>query len=281
MRMLVIAVSGLALLYLLVLLAAWRWQERVVWQPPATVLEVDRGTRRIDYTSADGQPLYAYLVGDPARARGLVIAFHGNADLAARLVAWGAEVHARTGWAVLLPEYRGYGGLSGTPDYPASHRDALAAYRVARETLVVDASRIAIHGHSLGSAVATELAADHPPAVLVLVSPFTSAREMAGAFRPFPISPMWGLIGRVKFDTKEKVASLPSAVWVAHGERDMIIPVRMGRAVHAAARSKGELLLVRGAGHNDVELAGGDAYWSWLQRALGAADVSPAGSGAS
>lgn len=281
MRILVLAIAAAGLFYVVLLLVAWRWQERIVWQPPAAVLQVDRETRRIDYASSDGQPLYAYLLGDPARAPGLLIAFHGNADLAARLVPWAAEVHRRTGWAVLLPEYRGYGGLSGSPDYPASHRDALAAYTVARETLDVDSSRIAIYGHSLGSAVATELAADHPPAALVLISPFTSARDMAGAMRPFPVSPLWGLIGRVKFDTKEKVASLPSPVWVAHGERDMIIPVRMGRAVHAAARSRGELLLLSGAGHNDVELTGGEQYWSWLKRALASPDVSPAGSGAS
>lgn len=281
MRILVLAVAAAALLYAVLLFVAWRWQERVVWQPPAAVLQVDREVRRIDYASADGQPLYAYLLGDPGVAPGLLIAFHGNADLAARLVRWASEVHRRTGWAVLLPEYRGYGGLSGTPDYPASHRDAQAAYRVARETLAVDSSRIAIYGHSLGSAVATELAAQYPPSALLLISPFTSARDMAGAMRPFPVSPLWGLIGRVKFDTKEKVASLPAPVWVAHGQGDMIIPARMGQAIHAAARTRGELLLLPGAGHNDVELVGGEQYWSWLERALAAPVVSPAGSGAS
>ena len=281
MRVVLTSAGILLAAWLLVVVVAWRWQERIVWQPPATVLQVDRATRRVDYASSDGQPLYAYLLGEPARAPGLLIAFHGNADLAARLVPWAAEVHRRTGWAVMLPEYRGYGGLAGTPGYPASHRDAVAAYAAARQALGVDPARIAIYGHSLGSAVATELAADHPPAALILISPFTSARDMAGAMRPFPVSPLWGLIGRVKFDTKQKVASLSAPVWVAHGQRDMIIPVRMGKAVHAAARNKGELLLLPGAGHNDVELTGGEQYWSWLGRALRGQDVSPAGSGAS
>jgi fermentation-respiration switch protein FrsA (DUF1100 family) len=61
---------------------------------------------------------------------------------------------------------------------------------------------------------------------------------------------------------------------VVHGERDGVIPVRMGRAVHAAARVPGDLLLVRGAGHNDVRDVAGDAYWAWLRRALERATVA-------
>jgi pimeloyl-ACP methyl ester carboxylesterase len=48
-----------------------------------------------------------------------------------------------------------------------------------------------------------------------------------------------------------------------------VIPVRMGQAVHAAARHRGELLVVPGAGHNDVAEAGGAAYARWLDAALG------------
>jgi fermentation-respiration switch protein FrsA (DUF1100 family) len=57
-------------------------------------------------------------------------------------------------------------------------------------------------------------------------------------------------------------------VSVVHGESDGIIPMRMGRAVHAAARVPGELLVVPGAGHNDVIDSAGDAYWEWVRRAL-------------
>ena len=42
----------------------------------------------------------------------------------------------------------------------------------------------------------------------------------------------------------------------------------MGREVFAAAAEKGELLVVKGAGHNDVAEVGGTAYWSWLVRAI-------------
>ena len=158
-------------------------------------------------------------------------------------------------------------------DYLSSQRDARATYRFAREQLGVDARRIALYGHSLGSAIATELASEHAPSVLILEAPFTSARDMARRMLA-PAAVVWSAVARVHFDTRSSVATLDVPTWVAHGERDGIIPVRMGRAVHAAARVPGELLLVPGASHNDLRDVGGDAYWSWLRRALESAAPS-------
>jgi pimeloyl-ACP methyl ester carboxylesterase len=79
-------------------------------------------------------------------------------------------------------------------------------------------------------------------------------------------------VARVHFDTHARVAALDAPVWVAHGLVDLIVPARMGIAVHAAARRPGELLLLERAGHNDVVEAGGARYWAWLARALGVTD---------
>jgi pimeloyl-ACP methyl ester carboxylesterase len=271
MRPLVLSLALLALLYVALIAAAWASQERIVWQPPQASSVPEAAAQRLSYSAEDRQPLYAYLVGDPHRAAGLLVAFHGNAELAAWNVPWAEEVARRTGWAVLLPEYRGYGGLAGAPDYVGSQRDARATLRLVRDQLGVDSTRIAYFGHSLGSAVAAELAAEHPPAALILLAPFTSARDMARAMRGLPLGALWGMIGRVHFDTRARVAALDAPVFVAHGERDAVVPVQMGRDVHAAARVKGQLLLVPGAGHNDVpNVAAGD-YWAWLAGALRAA----------
>lgn len=267
MRRVLYALVALTVVFVVVLVAMWRLQERIVWQPPRLAVYPSGEARRIDYASDDGQPLFSYLVGDPSRAPGLIIAFHGNADLAAWTVPWATEAHRRTGWAVMVAEYRGYGGLEGSPDYLSSQRDARATYRFAREQLGVEARRIALYGHSLGSAIATELASEQAPSVLLLEAPFTSARDMARRMLA-PAAVVWSAVARVHFDTRSRVATLDVPTWVAHGERDGIIPVRMGRAVHAAARVPGELLLVPGASHNDLRDVGGDAYWSWMRRAL-------------
>ena len=262
-----------ALAIALALLALiWWGQERIVFQPSGPPFPEARGARRVEYRADDGQPLFALVVGDDsaARTRGVLLAFHGNADLAAWQVPWAEEVARRTGYAVVLAEYRGYGGLPGRPTADGVRRDALAALRVVRDELRPPPGRVALYGHSLGSAVAAELAAGAAPAALVLVSPFTSARAMARIVAARPVELAWSLISRVPYDTEARVRELDAPVWVAHGERDFIIPVRMGRAVYAAARRKGELLLIPRAGHNDVIEAGGEEYWSWLERALSA-----------
>jgi fermentation-respiration switch protein FrsA (DUF1100 family) len=174
-----------------------------------------------------------------------------------------------TGWTVLLPEYRGYGGLPGLPSYEGSQRDAHAAYAWARDSLGVPPGRIAIFGFSLGSAVAAELASEVQPPVLVLQAPFTSARDMARIAGTWPVGAIWRWIARVHFDTRARVAVLDAPVWVIHGGSDGVVPARMGRAVHAAARQPGAYVEIPRAGHNDLpEAGGGRDYWRFLREAL-------------
>ncbi|MGI8498958.1 MAG: alpha/beta hydrolase [Gemmatimonadaceae bacterium] len=263
------------------LLWVWAWQEWLVFQPqgpPHPRLDATAELRLVHYKGEDGQPLFAYVAVDASRGsdpRGVVISFHGNADRAALRVPWAREVARRTGRAVILPEWRGYGGLAGRPTVEGVRRDARAALQVAGDSVGPAAHHIALYGHSLGSALAAELAAEMadagtPPDALVLESPFTSARAMARIIIARPIEAAWRLISRVHYDTETLVSRLDAPVWVAHGERDFVVPVGMGRQVFSRARRKGALLIVAGAGHSDVAGAGGEAYWAWLARALGA-----------
>jgi pimeloyl-ACP methyl ester carboxylesterase len=133
---------------------------------------------------------------------------------------------------------------------------------------MVSPSNVVFFGHSLGSAIAAELAATIHPHALVLQAPFSSARAMASRMIVPGLRAFFRLISRVHFDTLARVAGTTAPVWVVHGDRDVVVPVRMGREVFAAAACPGELLIVRGAGHNDVAEIGGTAYWSWLTRAV-------------
>jgi len=267
--LLTVALAGVALVALIALV--WWRQERIVFQPPRHA-PADHDTLRVTYQASDGQPLFGYLVvphdGDHRRPERVLIAFHGNADLAAWQVPWAVEVARRTGWAVLCPEYRGYAGLPGAPTYERSKLDARAAYDYVRQSLGVPPTHVALFGHSLGSAIAAGLAAEERPSALLLQSPFTSARAMARIVVAPPVAALWRVISRVHYDTEAQVRALDAPVHVAHGDRDLLIPVQMGRAVHAAARHPGRLFIAPGAGHNDVGAAG-EAYWQWIVDALG------------
>jgi fermentation-respiration switch protein FrsA (DUF1100 family) len=169
---------------------------------------------------------------------------------------------------VLLAEYRGYAGLSGRPTYAGSKLDARAAYEYAHKTLGATPERTVIYGHSLGSAIGVELAAEIKPRALLLEAPFTSARAMAARLGVPGVLPLWRAISRVHYDTRARLADLDVPVSVVHGERDMVTPVHMGREVFQTARRKGDLLILESVGHNDVVETGAERYWSWLERGM-------------
>jgi fermentation-respiration switch protein FrsA (DUF1100 family) len=254
--------------YLGLIAVLWLVQERIVFQPPANPEPADSATTRLDYTSSDGIRLFAYVV-EPAQPGGpVIIAFHGNAMISRWMIPWAREVSRRLQATVVLPEYRGYDGLAGKPSYSGAGLDAAAALAATSDRFHLKPGDVFYYGHSLGSAVATELASAAPPRALLLEAPFTSARDMAGRMPVIGLRWFWRSISRVHYETVDRVAKIDVPVHVVHGERDVIIPVRMGRDVHDAAGRKGSLLIIPEADHNDVPIAGGDAYWRWFAEAL-------------
>ena len=266
---------ALGAVYVGLVLLLWAFQEQVVFQPPRVPPASLMSARKVHYRAADGVELFAYVVGDCRAARTLMIAFHGNADVARWLVPWAANAARVADACVMLPEYRGYDGLAGTPSYATSGLDAHAALDYARDTMRVKPDGLVLFGFSLGTAIATELAQSSSPRALVLEAPFTSVRAMAGRILVPGFPALWNLIARVHFNTLARVRALRTRVWVAHGDRDRVIPVEMGREVFAACANRGELLVVRGAGHTDLPEVAGSAYWSWLARAIHADAQAP------
>lgn len=260
------ALVVLALLSGSVLLVWWS-QERILFQPPR-LREAPPESGRVSYDASDGQRLTSFMVGDPRNAPGTLLCFHGNADLAVWQLDWAREVHLHTRYAVFLAEYRGYMSLGGKPTYSSTRLDAHAAYDHLRIAFGVDRTRMGYFGHSLGSGVAAELAELHPPAALLLQSPFSSARAMARLIVWPPIVVIWRTISRIHFDTKRIVSELDVPVSVAHGRRDRIVPFRMGIEVYESAKRKGQLLIVDKAGHSDVADIAGEEYWRWIVEAL-------------
>jgi pimeloyl-ACP methyl ester carboxylesterase len=252
-------VVGLAIL--------WWQQERILFQPPAHIDIGDIAADKVEYQAADGQPLFGFLVGSSSSS-GVLLSFHGNADLAVWQLEWASEVVRRFGLAVFLAEYRGYGGIPGKPTYAASSLDSEAAYSCLIQQLHFPRDQIFLFGHSLGSAIAAELALRHPVSLLLLQAPFTSARGMARATFSPPVTALWKLISRIHFDVVAAVQAVDARVSVIHGTRDLVIPSRMGETVYRAAKVKGAFALIENAGHNNIVEVAGEDYWRWFASAL-------------
>jgi len=265
--------------FVVIVFVVWAVQERLVFLPPPVPPQQGRGATRVDFSSTDGQPLFGFFVPGadsqvgreqvPPVPHRIIIHFHGNGDLASSWIDWGQEVARRTGYSVFLAEYRGYGGLPGRPSYDGVMRDARATMGFLQERYGVRPNDIVLYGHSLGTGVATQLAAEQGARAVLLEAPITSIVDAGRRSFVAPLSFVIRWISRIHFAPVDHVRNIQSPVWIVCGDVDQVAPASMSKSVFAAALNPGEFLLVEGAQHNDVADCGGEEYWEWLSRALG------------
>lgn len=227
---------------------------------PAVALE-DPHTREVNIVTTDGVRLQALHRRHPSAER-LVLFFHGNAgNIYGRLPDM-LQLSDVTASDVLLLSYRGYGESEGSPSESGVYRDAEAALRYALNELGYPENRIFVLGRSLGSAVAIDLAQNRDFAGLILVSPFTSGRDMATQIGLGWLS--W-VTGR-PFDSITKTSNIRSPALFIHGDADTLIPIQLGRRLYDAYPSdRKEFKVVPGAGHNDITAVAGPEYWEWMR----------------
>jgi pimeloyl-ACP methyl ester carboxylesterase len=162
------------------------------------------------------------------------------------------------GFAVLAVDYRGFGQSTDvTPTEAYAYEDAEAAWDYIAK-IAPSRSRYIV-GHSLGGAIATELARRRPDAAgLVLEATFTSVADMVGesTWGFLPVS----LILTQKFDTLAKIAEVKVPVLITHGTADSIVPFQMGERLYQAARAPKKFIKVEGAGHHNLSGAAFNEY---------------------
>jgi hypothetical protein len=194
-------------------------------------------------------------------AKGKVLLYlHGNGINIGANVAHANRFH-QLGFSVLLIDYRGYGLSEGSfPTEASVYEDAAVAWNYLVQQRQISPDRIFIYGHSLGGAVAIDLAVKHPEAAgLIVESSFTSIREMVDLQKIYSFFPI-DLILQHRFESIQKVRSLQMPVIFFHGTLDPLIPSQMSEKLFAAAPEPKQLILIPGARHNNVAEFAGDKY---------------------
>jgi uncharacterized protein len=253
--------AGLVVAVVLAVLTGLLWglQRRLVYFPddgpvPAAAAVLPGG-RDVVLQTSDGLRLGAwFLPGRDAEAPAVLVA-NGNGGHRGLRAPLAAALAGR-GLAVLLFDYRGYGGNPGSPSEEGLARDVRAARAHLLEEAGVPPDRLLYFGESLGAAVVTELATEHPPAGLVLRSPFVDLAAVGAEHYPF--LPVRALL-RDRYPVAERVAAIRVPTTVVLGGADSIVPPAQSRAVAAAAAGLHRLVEVPGADHNDRVLLDGDA----------------------
>ena len=236
----------------------WGFQRKLIYLPagsPGLVDAVLPGARDVELRTSDGLELGAWYL--PGRAPDAVTVLVANGNGGHRGVrAPLARALSDAGLAVLLFDYRGYGGNPGSPSEEGLARDVRAARDHLVDEVGVRPDRLLYYGESLGAAVVTELATEHPPAGLVLRSPFVDLASVAAVH--YPVLPVRALL-RDRFPLAEQLARIDVPTTVVYGGEDSIVPPEQSRAVADAAAQLHRLVEVPGADHNDRVLLDGDA----------------------
>jgi len=214
------------------------------------------------WLEADGDVRVHGLYASAENAFADLLFFHGNAgNLYDRLE--NVDVLVAIGFNVLIMDYRGYGKSEGEPSERALYDDGLLAYRYLTEERGVDPSRLVLFGRSLGSTVAIELGTQVSAAVVIVESAFTSAHALARLHYGWLPSVLLRAMSH-QFDSLSKVPDLLAPVLYVHGDVDSIVPVDMGERLYGASADPKQWYPIRGAGHNDTLIVGGDEYFQTL-----------------
>jgi len=248
---------GLAAGYGLLLLGLYFGQRSLIYRPdPRRVTPLQAGlanvTERILKT-ADGSRLIAWQAA-AAAGRPTILYFHGNAgNLSTRAERIG-RLQAK-GWGVFMLSYRGYGGSSGKPSETANLKDAELALTTLNNEGIATRD-IVLFGESLGTGIATQLAARHQQvAGLILNSPFTSMADAAAYHYPWVwVRPF--IVDR--YDTRSIIAKVACPILILHGEQDRVVPIAMGRELARIAKTRGTGARVTGSGVKLVTYAKGE-----------------------
>jgi len=205
--------------------------------------------------TTDGERLHGWLVKAASHAP-LFLFFHGNAGNIGDRVE-NVALLVRAGISVLIFDYRGYGRSSGKPTEEGLYLDGRTVYDYAVGSLAYRPRDVVLFGRSLGAAVAAHLASRVEVAGVILESAFTNLKDLAWIHYPF--IPGKFLVKR-KFNVVEMVKKVKAPLLVIHGDRDSLVPLRMGERVYKQAPGPKEFYVIPGAGHNDTELVGGETY---------------------
>lgn len=211
------------------------------------------------FDASDGVQLHGWWV--PLPGAPVFLWFHGNAGNISHRLENIKLLHDLVGVQVFIFDYREYGRSQGRISREGTFLDSAAAYNFVTATKSMPANDIVLFGRSLGTALATDLAAKNPCRALILESAFTNSSDMAKLFAPF----LFDWRPKVPYDNLGKIDKVKVPVLVIHGNYDEIIPVEMGRRVFAAANSPKDLYIIPGAHHNDTYVVGGKEYFKRLK----------------
>lgn len=195
----------------------------------------------------DGAVINAlHFRADTNDSKGIILYCHGNAGDLSR---WG-ELYAEflpQGYDLFIYDYRGYGKSKGPVSEESYYKDTKLVYNHLRQDYNPD--DIIIYGRSLGSAMATYLAAQVPCRKLILETPFSSVKDLFHAYYPFLPRIFFF---RFSFDNKKYIQEVEEPVVIFQGTDDWIVPYSCAAKLKPFLTEHDRFITIEGGNHNNL-----------------------------
>jgi pimeloyl-ACP methyl ester carboxylesterase len=258
-----IGILALAMLGVLVALyaAAHFYGRSLIYHPShAVVAPTVRGVAAERIRTEDGETLVAWW-RPPQQGQPVFLFFDGNGGRPEIQDGRWRRI-AEHGAGFLAVYYRGYSGSTGSPTEAGLRRDARAGYDwlIAHGFTPRD---IVIHGFSLGSSVAVQLAAEHPARALILEAPMTGVDDIAAEHG----AGLFAKVMRDSFRSRDYIARVHMPVLIVHGDADSVVPFAHGERLFALANEPKQFVRMPGSDHATLARDGlYDHIWSFLDQ---------------
>jgi alpha-beta hydrolase superfamily lysophospholipase len=196
-----------------------------------------------------------------------ILYYHGNGEIAADYDDI-ASLYTRIGTTLLVIDYRGYGRSDGTPTAHNLLTDAAVVFEAIPavfEENDLAPTRLLVMGRSLGSAAAIEVAlhAGERLAGLIVESGFS---DIFALLARLGVQVQGADEGQDGFGNAVKMARVTVPTLVIHGQADVLIPAADGQELYnRCAAPRKRLVLVPGAGHNDLIMVGMSEYFEAIR----------------
>ncbi len=247
-RFTILVVAYAAVLYCSAVAYMYVFQRSFVFKPAGVLASpAESGLEAVQSEKmgmSDGTSVTVWRAAPNIDGAPTVLYFHGNSGNLSTRAARYRQI-LESGFGLYAPTYRGYAGSEGQPSETGLISDALEHFdRLSKET-----TDIVIHGESLGTGVATAVAAQRKPIALILEAPYTATVDVAAEAYPWlPVA----FLMKDQFPSRERIGAVSSPVMIIHGTDDTIIPFEHGQALYEKAGEPKTFVAIDGAGHGDL-----------------------------
>lgn len=245
----------------------WNTQREHIFEPSqllqTTPARVGLSFEEVHIPSGSGNErgeLYGWWIPAGQADSPTILYLHGND----KNIGYGHDVEDVSrlhglGYKVLAIDYRGYGkSTGGAPSEAKVYEDAEAAWNYLITQRACVPQRTFIYGHSLGGAIAIDLAIHHPEAAgLITESTFTTMVAMGKLL--YGYMPVDWLLNQ-RFDSLDKVSKLKIPVLFMHGTWDHIVPHEMSEQLYENSPQPKYLKLIDGGEHGNSSIIGWAEY---------------------